>query len=202
MAIITGPGQQGQATQGMQPPSTSQNKIPSGFKLGKIQQFTPEQMQLLEQLMGHVGPDSFLSKIAGGDEQAFQKAEAPAMRQFNDILGGIGSRFSGMGMGARKSSGFQNTTTAAGSNFAEQLQANRMNMQQQATGDLMNYASMLLGQRPFEQQLIQKDNQGGGGGWGGAAKGAATGATAGAMFGPWGAAAGGILGGAAGYFSK
>ena len=200
MAVIAAPQKYAnQYETGIQAPDTSQNKLPSGYKLGRIQQFTPEQMKVLEQFQGYLGPESFLGKLAGGDEKQFQQMEAPALKQFNELIGGIGSRFSGMGMGARKSSGFQQATTSAASNFAEQLQSNRMNLQKQALEDIMNYSNIFLSQKPFEQQLIEKQQQTGG--WGSAAKGAASGAGMGAAFGPWGALAGGVIGGAAGYFS-
>jgi|SRR5215510_9122806 len=196
MAVITGPGQQ----QPLSGAGISGTKRPHGYQIGQMQNFTPEQMQMFSQLFGFLGPDSFLGKLAAGDQSAFAEMEAPALRQFNEVLGGIGSKFSGMGSGARRSSGFQNATTAAGSNFAQELQANRLGLQRQATGDLMNYANQLLGQRPYEQYLIEKDRKKSGN-YGGAASGALSGATSGSAFGPWGAAAGGLLGAAGGYFS-
>lgn len=156
MAVITGPGQQGPMMSGS---GNTGNKVPSGYKAAQLQNFTPEMMELFQQMIDQLGPDSFLSKLAGGDEETFQQMEAPALRQFNEILGGIGSRFSGMGMGARKSSGFQNATTAAGSNFAQDIQANRLNLQRQATGDLMNYSNQLLSQKPYEQSLVKKEHK-------------------------------------------
>src|SRR5258705_9357563 len=113
------------------------DSIPKGFRKGQLQQFSPEQMQLFQQMFGHLGPDSFLSKLAGGEEGSFDEMEAPAMRQFSELLGGLGSRFSGMGdLGSRKSSGFQNAGTSAASNFAQELQGNRQNLQRQAINDL------------------------------------------------------------------
>jgi hypothetical protein len=136
--------------------SPMKEKIPSGYKKASIQQFTPEQMQLFQQLFSNVGPESFTSRLAGGDQDMFNQVEAPAMKQFNELQGGLASRFSGMGMGGRKSSGFQNTATAAQSNFAQQLQANRMGLQQQAIKDLMGMSGDLLQQRPFENALVEK----------------------------------------------
>ena len=51
--------------------------------------------------------------------------EAPALKQFSGLQGNLASRFSGMGSGARRSSGFQNTSNQAASDFAQQLQANK-----------------------------------------------------------------------------
>lgn len=131
-------------------------KIPSGYSKGSLQQFTPEQMQLFQQLFSHVGPESFLSKLAGGDQSTFGEIEAPALRQFGELQGQLGSRFSGMGTGARKSSGFQNTINAAASNFAQDLQSQRQSLQKQALMDLMGISNQLLGQKPFENFLKKK----------------------------------------------
>jgi hypothetical protein len=132
------------------------NQIPKGYKAGQMQQFTPEQMQLFQQMFGNLGPDSFLSRLAGGDQSMFEQMEAPALRQFGELQGQLGSRFSGMGTGARRSSGFQNTTNQAASDFAQQLQSNRLGLQRQAIGDLMGMSNQLLNQRPYEQFLMKK----------------------------------------------
>jgi len=162
----------------------SGNKTPSGYKQGQMQQFTPEQMQLFQQMFSHVGPDSYLSKLAQGDEGLFNQMEAPAMKQFSGLQGNIASRFSGMGGGARRSSGFQNTMYQAGSDFAQDLASRRQTMQQQAIKDLMGMSGELLGQRPYEQFLVEKQRRSN----------------------PWadiaGSFAGAIPGAAAGYFGS
>lgn len=135
----------------------SGNKIPSGYKRGQLQQFTPEQMDLFQSLFGHVGPGSYLSKLAAGDESLFGEMEAPALRQFSGLQGQLASRFSGMGTGARRSSGFQNTANQASSDFAQDLQSRRQELQRQAIGDLMGMSSNLLSQRPNEQFLVPKN---------------------------------------------
>lgn len=165
-------------------PSFNVGKSKGGYRPSSLQQFTPEQMQLFQQMFGHLGPDSFLGKLASGDQSQFEKMEAPAMRQFQELQGGIASRFSGMGDGALRSSGFKNTMNQASSNFAQDLQAQRMGLQRNAIQDLMGLSNQLLGQRPFENSLIKKDpsflqqmmlglggglSQGFGGGFGGAA---------------------------------
>ncbi len=132
------------------------NKIPKGYKAGQLQQFTPEQMQLFQQMFSHVNPQSFLSRLAGGEEGMFEQMEAPAMRQFQGLQGQLASRFSGMGMGGRRSSGFQNAANQATSDFAQQLQANRLGLQRQAIQDLQGLSSNLLGQRPYEQFMYEK----------------------------------------------
>lgn len=132
------------------------NVLPKGSRAGQLQQFSPEQMQLFQQLFGNLGPDSFLAKLAGGDQSTFEQLEAPAMRQFQGLQGQTASRFSGMGMGARNSSGFQNTTNQQTSDFAQALQSQRMGLQQQALTDLMGFSNQLLNQRPNEHFLINK----------------------------------------------
>ncbi len=144
----------------MKTPKFSGDKIQKGFKAGQLQQYTPEQLQLLEQTMGHVGPESYLSRLSQGDEDLFNEMEAPALRQFNQILGGIGTRFSagsGAGsLGTRRSSGFQNTGTAAASNFAQELQSKRQDLMRQAIKDLTGISSELLDKRPYERTITEK----------------------------------------------
>jgi hypothetical protein len=152
---------------------------PKGYRTGQLAQFTPEQNELFKQQFSHLGPDSYLSRLAGGDESLFDEMEAPALRQFQGTLGGIASKFSGQGMGSRRSSGFQNETTAAASNFAQQLQSQRQGLQRQAINDLMGMSNTLLNQRPYERFMTQKEQKQPSG---------------------WGSIGGGILGGIGGAF--
>lgn len=135
------------------------DRVPEGYDVGQLQQFTPDQMKVFKQSQQNIGPDSYLSRLAGGDQETFNQMEAPAMRQFQGTLGGIASRFSGQGMGSRKSSGFQNTTTSAASNFAQELQANRHNLQRQAMQDLRGMTNDFLGQRPYERDLFKQQEE-------------------------------------------
>lgn len=132
------------------------NKVPKGYEAGSLQQFTPQQMQLFQQMFGQVGPNSQTSRLAMGDEGMFNQLEAPAMRQFGEQQANMASRFSGMGMGGRKSSGFQNTMNSAASNFAQDLQSQRMNLQRQAVQDLRGMSGELLGQRPYENFMVKQ----------------------------------------------
>ncbi len=133
------------------------NKIPKGYELGQIQQFTPEMMELFKSLFSHLSTDSNLSRLAAGDPERFQEVEEPAFRNFSALQGNIASKFSGAGgLGARRSSGFQNTMNAAASNFAQDLASQRQQLSRQALQDLMSHSQMLLGQKPYEQQLIKK----------------------------------------------
>lgn len=180
----------------MGPPKFS-DKAPKGYKSGALQQFTPEQMQLFSQMFSHLGPDSYLSRLASGDQGLYDEMEAPALKQFSSLQGGLASRFSGMGgqgaLSSRGSSGFQNTMNQAGMDFASQLQSNRQGLQRQAIQDLMGLSNQLLGQRPWERTLTQKP-QNESSGWGGLI-GAGLGGLGGfALGGPAGAMAGGSLG--------
>ncbi len=135
------------------------DKIPKGYKQGQMQQFTPEQMQLFQSMFSNVGPDSYLSKLAGGDEEMFNQMEAPALKQFGAMQDNLASRFSGMGTGGRNSSGFQNTMTSAAQDFAGQLQSKRQSLQQQALKDIMGMSNELLGQKPYEKFLYEKQQK-------------------------------------------
>lgn len=172
--------------------------IPKGYRAGQLANFTPEQMGLFEQMFSHVGPDSYLSKLAGGDQSTFGEIEAPALRQFNELQGGMASRFSQGGggrgaLGARKSSGFQNSSNAAASDFAQQLQSQRQGLQRQALQDLRGMSQELLNQRPYERFMQEKQQKQGfnWGGLGGGLLGAAGGFFAG---GPMGAMSGAGMG--------
>lgn len=161
-----------------------------------FQQFSPEQMQLFQHLFSQLGPESYLQKLAGGDEETFRQMEAPAERDFSSRLGGIASRFSGGnpfggpsgGMSSRKSSGFQNGMSQAAMDFQQQLQSQRQGLQRQALGDLMSYSQMLFGQQPYGlREKRAKDTKSG---WGGIAGGAG-GTLLGALLGGPGGAMGG-----------
>jgi hypothetical protein len=137
-------------------PSFSVGKEKGGYRPAQLQQFSPEQMNLFKSLFSQVAPGSFTSQLAGGDESMFQQLEAPALRQFSGLQGNIASRFSGMGSGARRSSGFQNTMNEAASNFAQDLQSQRLGLQRNAIRDLQEMSNQLLQQRPYENFLVQK----------------------------------------------
>lgn len=154
--------------------SFSGDIIPKGYqkKPAQLQQYTDEQLKLLEHSMGQVGEGSYLSRLAGGDEDLFNEMEAPAFRQFNAGLGGLASRFSagsGQGsLGTRRSSGFQNEGTSAMSNFAQDLQSKRQGLQRQAIQDLMGFSSQLLDKRPYDRAMVEKPEKQSSG-WGGLA---------------------------------
>ena len=135
----------------------SGSNIPKGYAAGSIQQFSPEQMGLFKSLFSQVSPGSKLAGLAGGDEAAFAPMEQQAMRDFQSFSGQNASRFSGLGMGARRGSGFQNAQTQGTQDFALQLANQRQGLQRQALQDLMGMSGMLLGQHPQENFLVKKD---------------------------------------------
>ena len=162
-------GGQGAAPSGLTKSNTStgfyKEKTPRGYGQASVQQFSPEQINLFQQLFGQLGPESFTSKLAGGDQSQFEQLEAPALQQFNELQGGLASRFSGMGgsggggqraLSSRNSSGFQNAANQQASNFAQQLQSQRMGLQRNALSDLFNMSNILLGQRPYERAIAEK----------------------------------------------
>src|SRR6185312_14613461 len=79
--------------------------VPKGQRLAQVQNFTPQQLQLHEQNFQQVAPDSYLSRLAGGDQFMFDELEAPAWRQLQEAQGQTASRYSGAGMVARRVSG-------------------------------------------------------------------------------------------------
>jgi len=132
------------------------NKIPKGYSAGRLQQYTPEAMSLYQSLFPYVSPGSKLAQQAAGSDEGFAPYEDYAQRQFQEATGQLASRFSGMGMGARRGSGFQNLATQGAQDFASQLAMQRQGLQRQALMDLMGISESLLGQRPYENFLIKK----------------------------------------------
>jgi hypothetical protein len=137
-------------------PTSAGNIIPKGHRLAQIGQFSPQQMQLFSELFSHVSPQSYLSRLATGEEGA---DETSAWRDFQSALGGLSSRFSGMGTGAKQSSAFQNTLSQSASDFALALKNQRSDLQRNALKELFALSESLLGQRPSEQFLVQKQQK-------------------------------------------
>lgn len=137
-------------------PLPRKEKLPGGYRVGRIQKFTPEQMEIYQQMGQFLSPDSFLSRLAGGDQTAFEDQERPALRQFGQQQAQLANRFAGAGLGGLQSSGFRNESNQALSDFAERLQGNRMNVQNQALQNLMSYSQSLLNQNPYETFAYQK----------------------------------------------
>lgn len=131
--------------------------IPSGYRKASVQTYTPEMMDLWKQSMGNLGPDSFLSQIAGGDQSAFAEMEQPALKQFGELQGNMASRFSGFGLGGRHGSGFQNTMNQAGADFAKDLQSKRLEMRMNAIKELQGMSSDMLKNNPYDTALVEKN---------------------------------------------
>lgn len=182
----------------------------SGYDIVQAPRYSQDKMRQMEELRGIIEPGykqglGDMSRLAGGDQSYFEQLEAPAMRQFGELQGNIASRFSQGGdlgaggagsMGARHSSGFQNTMSGQASNLAERLMGQRMGLQQNALSQLSGLYSELT-QDPYEMYIEEKKRRNG---WGNALSGAVSGATAGSAFGPWGTAIGGGIGALGGYF--
>lgn len=142
---------------GVAPP---QNNI-SGYKTRNIANFTPDQMAIFKQIFGGLqgglgGGLDFLSRLASGDEDIFNQAEAPAYSAYERLLGQLGSRFAGLG--ATDSSAFQNATSGAASDLAQNLAANRLGLQQGAIDKLLGLSQNFLGQRPYDTFLEKKES--------------------------------------------
>lgn len=136
-----------------------QNQTVGGRQVQNVQRFTPEQMQLYNQMFTHVGPGSDLSRMASGDPRYYQDFTNQAMRDFSSTMGGMASRFSGMGSGGRHSSGFQLAGSQEASSLAEKLAMQRNQMQMNAMQQLMSMSNTLLGQQPYEQFAVKPQEQ-------------------------------------------
>ena len=148
-----------QGATGSAPPKTNI----SGYKQKQVQQFTPQQLQILEKLFSGLMPGiesgtDFLSRLASGDESLFEELEAPAHRDFQKTLGDIGTRFSHLG--AQDSSYFENATAGEGAALAQNLQSQRLGLRQKAIESLIEKATSLLDQRPYTSTFEKKEKKG------------------------------------------
>lgn len=134
----------------------------TGFNQVSVPTMSPEQMQLFQQMFSGASPGiqgglGQLSQLAsGGSPEFWEQMEAPAWRQFGEAQGQLASRFSGMGLGARKSSGFNNAASGMSADLAERLQANRLGLQQNAIRDLLGLGENLLNKNPYDTFLMPK----------------------------------------------
>jgi len=132
----------------------------TGYRQINTPALSPEQQQLFSQIIKGIQPgltDSLgqLSQMArGGSSEYWDQLEAPAMRQFNQLQGNIASRFSGIGSGARNSSGFQNTMNTASTDLAERLQGQRVGLQQDAISQLMSLYGNLIGTNTMDTAFV------------------------------------------------
>jgi hypothetical protein len=139
------------------------SKIPHGLRGYSRPNYTPEQMKVHKQNYKALGPDTDLARMASGDQSFYDQLEAPALRQFSATQQNLANRYSGGagrgGLSNRRSSGFQNEQGEFASNFAQQLQANRLGLQRQAHNDLWTMSQQFLGQQPYTRDLVAKKDK-------------------------------------------
>lgn len=133
----------------------------TGLRQITLPKMSPQKSSFYNEILGQLRPGMSstvqnLSGIAGGDTSSLAPLEQQAMKDFAGLQGGISSRFSGLGSGARQSSGFQNVMGEQASDLASQLAAQRMSLQQSAQDRLMNLFSQLMGQDEFDTFLTEK----------------------------------------------
>ncbi len=128
-------------------------------KAKKTPRYTPEQMQMFEQMMQGGGLEQnplyqqgsqFLQSLMGGDMSAFQ---GPLMQQFEqEILPGVSEQFAGLqsGMG----SGLNQALARASENLGTQLGAQRAGLMTQMLPQALSYA-----QAPGQEQRQMLDLQ-------------------------------------------
>jgi hypothetical protein len=144
--------------------STSLNK--TGYQAAYLPSKSPQQMNLFNQLAGGakggIGPllEQLKGLAGGGSEDMWSQLEAPALRQFQELQGSTGARFSGLGSGAQRSSAFQHAQTSGAQDLAERLQSQRLGLQQGAQDRLLQLVQALLGQQLGETTLIPKKKSG------------------------------------------
>ncbi len=157
-----------------------------------IPKLSPEMIQQLGGLTSQTGQGlqgavGNLAGLASGNQQSFEQQEAPIYSAYNKQIGQLGSRFAGFG--ALGSSAFQNATAGATSDLAQNLMANRQNMQNGSIDRLLQLYQLLLGNQTAEEEDPGFD-------WGGFFGNIGGGALSGLLSGgPGGALAGAGLGG-------
>lgn len=150
----------------MATPALSTSLSKTGYKAVHLPTKTPEQMKLFSQLaggaQGGIGPilEQLRGLAGGGSEEMFGQLEAPALRQFQQLQGATGARFSGLGSGAQRSSAFQNAQTSGAMELAERLQSQRLGLQQGAQDRLLALVEALLGAQLGENFLVPKKQSG------------------------------------------
>lgn len=137
----------------------------SSFLFGKeptleqLPTMTPQQQQLLSQLLGGLGAPlgagmQRLSQLLSGAPEALEAYRAPMMREFKEqIVPGLAERFTGYGAGAQRSSAFQQALGGAGAGLAERLAMQRAGLQTGAMGQLGGLLGAGLGATPFGYQF-------------------------------------------------
>lgn len=133
----------------------------TGYQQVSMPRLSPQQQQLFSQVFGAISPNigqaySRLGQLAGGDAGAYEELEAPAFRNLQRGLGETASRFSSMGTGARRSSGFNLEAGDLSRQLAENLQSKRLGLQQNAIQQLMSLFGNLMGTQTSENLLVPR----------------------------------------------
>lgn len=132
--------------------------LPSGYSQYQLPQFTPQQMQLYNQMIGSLGGlgggMDYLNRLASGDEELFKQIEAPAYQALQQQQAQTAGRFSGVG--GQDSSAFANALAGQSGQMAQNLASQRSQMQQGAIDKLMGFSERMLQQRPYETGLQQE----------------------------------------------
>ena len=136
----------------------AEDVTPSGYRAYQQQQYEPEQMDIWRQMKEDIGPDSYYGRLARGDESAFDELEAPAFNTYNALQGNLANQYASQG--GIKSTGFANRSTDMASQFAQELRANRMNIQNNAIKMLHEMRHSFLQERPFQRGLAAKEQRG------------------------------------------
>ena len=119
---------------------------PTKEKFVQVERFTPQQKQILNQILGQAGgmmPSGmgFLESILGQSPEAMQQFQAPARRAFEEqTIPTIAERFTGMG--AQRSSAFPQILGQAGAGLEEALSAQRAGLGFQGLGQLQSLLGM------------------------------------------------------------
>lgn len=121
----------------------------------RFQQFTPEQQRLQSQLLsllgGAGGEEGLLGELLG--EKGLEKFAAPARKEFfEQVVPGIAERFTGLG--AQRSSGFQQALARSGEDLATRLSGLRGQQQLGALSSLLGTAfkpSFVTAYQPAEK---------------------------------------------------
>ena len=135
---------------------------PKGYSMYSLPTMGGGQKDLYNLFSSQLGgalPDTFqqLFGMASGNEDVFNKLEAPLLNKFNrEILPGIANRYAGSGISG--SSGMQNSMATAATDLGTNLQAQRANIMQQSMRDVLGLGEHLLGMQTNQYGLVQKQN--------------------------------------------
>jgi len=139
--------------------------IGSKDKVKQLPNMTPEQMSVLQQLLGGLGGGmgsgmDYLQSLLSGEEGAFDAYEAPMKRQFEEqTVPGLAEQFSSLGSGAQGSSAFGQALGQAGAGLTENLAAQRAQLRSGAMQQLSQLMGIGLGAQPFGYN-VQKGQAG------------------------------------------